>query len=176
MLHIARTRHTNCVHGPEWYSVCSSAFCILLMLTPKAMAALHPATCLPGCLQIAMVRGARQRRVLLQELIAHAPFVLPPMRVVSVEQLRELGCIPRFSSDDEQGYRPLPADGLPDDAVVVFMSHRWIGNGCPDDNEGTKLRQVVRAGGGGVQPGQGQHCMPCDAMQMASPIACDARE
>ncbi|PNH08707.1 hypothetical protein TSOC_004736 [Tetrabaena socialis] len=102
--------------------------------------------------QVAMARGASRRRAVLRRLQAEAPFTLPAMSVVSVAQLRELGRIPRFSlpgsAQDLQGggpdFRPLPVDGLPsdEDSIVVFVSHRWLGNGCPDDEHGTKLKQV----------------------------------
>lgn len=42
----------------------------------------------------------------------------------------------------DSGFTPLPADELPAGSVVVFVSHRWLGNGCPDDDKGTKLQQV----------------------------------
>ena len=39
-------------------------------------------------------------------------------------------------------FEPLQVDELPPGCVVVFVSHRWLGRGCPDDDKGTKLKQV----------------------------------
>ncbi|KAG2448448.1 hypothetical protein HYH02_006340 [Chlamydomonas schloesseri] len=41
-------------------------------------------------------------------------------------------------------FQPLQVDELPPGAVVVFVSHRWLGCGCPDDDKGTKLKQVYK--------------------------------
>ncbi|KAG2493063.1 hypothetical protein HYH03_008726 [Edaphochlamys debaryana] len=107
--------------------------------------------------QVAMGSTTRQRRAVLAALQAQAPFSLPPMAVVSIGQLRELGHIPRFSlqadaaadpaapaSASSPPFRPLPVDQAlaAEGSVVVFVSHRWLGRGCPDDDKGTKLRQV----------------------------------
>lgn len=35
------------------------------------------------------------------------------------------------------------AAGLPPGAVLVFLSHRWLGPGRPDDEQGTKTKQVA---------------------------------
>jgi hypothetical protein len=39
-------------------------------------------------------------------------------------------------------FRPLTVDALPPGAMVVFVSHRWLRPRNPDDEEGTKLKQV----------------------------------
>ncbi|KXZ55149.1 hypothetical protein GPECTOR_3g299 [Gonium pectorale] len=103
--------------------------------------------------QVTMGPTATARRTLLRHLVRQAPFELPGMTVVSVEQLREAGCIPRYTvSQDPVGvqapatvssaFQPLPVESLPAGSVVVFVSHRWLGRGCPDDDVGTKLKQV----------------------------------
>uniref|UniRef100_A0A061R7P0 Heterokaryon incompatibility domain-containing protein n=1 Tax=Tetraselmis sp. GSL018 TaxID=582737 RepID=A0A061R7P0_9CHLO len=42
----------------------------------------------------------------------------------------------------EQG--PVPAHLLPEDAIVLFLSHRWLQPGNPDDEEGTKYKQIMK--------------------------------
>ncbi|GLI60534.1 hypothetical protein VaNZ11_002681 [Volvox africanus] len=109
--------------------------------------------------QVAMVETAPGRRAFLRQLVREAPFCLPPMAVVSAAQLRAEGCIPRYSrrrelrevlpstpsslSPPEPAYQPLAVDDLPPSAVVVFVSHRWLGRGSPDDDHRTKLKQVM---------------------------------
>ncbi|GIM06512.1 hypothetical protein Vretimale_10811 [Volvox reticuliferus] len=106
--------------------------------------------------QVAMVETAPARRIFLRHLVREAPFCLPPMTVVSVAQLLAEGCIPRYSRQRESGgphqsttstsrpvYQPLTVDDLPPSAVVVFVSHRWLGRGSPDDDHRTKLKQVM---------------------------------
>ncbi|KAG2424532.1 hypothetical protein HXX76_014413 [Chlamydomonas incerta] len=114
--------------------------------------------------QVAMGTDPAARRAILRTLQAQAPFELPAMSVVSVAQLRRQGRIPRYSRMDSAKdmhdaaeaaaaatapqpqpslhFEPLQVDELPPGAVVVFVSHRWLGRGCPDDDKGTKLKQV----------------------------------
>ena len=45
-----------------------------------------------------MAGDTQQRRSILRSIMAHAPFRLPPMGVVSMAQLDAAGCIPRCES------------------------------------------------------------------------------
>jgi hypothetical protein len=92
--------------------------------------------------QVTASRDVRKRRKILASVRTKAPFILPAMTVVSVPQLRSLGKIPRYSSKDDQPFTPIPIEEIGPDGYVVFLSHRWLGNGCPDDEKGTKLGQV----------------------------------
>lgn len=87
------------------------------------------------------------RRRLLTTLAPSAPFQMPLMTAVPYSTLKELGRMPKRDtslSDDERGWRgPIPAPMLPDDAIVVFLSHRWLQPGNPDDQKGTKFKQIM---------------------------------
>lgn len=92
--------------------------------------------------QVTASRSVRKRRKILASIRTKAPFILPAMTVVSIPQLKSLGRIPRFSSKDDHPFVPIPIEDVDSKGLVVFLSHRWLGNGCPDDDKGTKLGQV----------------------------------
>jgi len=101
--------------------------------------------------QVTLVAGPRQRCAVLEEVRRDSPFNIPSFMMVPVPELRKLGYIPRYSTRDVAGsarhgggtWKPVPVSELPPGSVTVFLSHRWLGNGCPDDENGTKLRQAL---------------------------------
>lgn len=69
--------------------------------------------------------------------------------------MREGAAIPRLDLTDpsEAAWRPTPVEKIPPGSHVLFISHRWLRPGQPDDEEGTKLRC-------GRSAGQGAECRP----------------
>ena len=93
--------------------------------------------------QVAASSDVLVRRKILASIRQRAPFNLPALTVVSITQLKSLGKIPRFSTKEPNpSFEPIPVHEISPDGLVVFLSHRWLGNGCPDDDKGTKLSQV----------------------------------
>jgi len=88
-----------------------------------------------------------ERRKMLTALAPSAPFQMPLMVVVPYDTLRNLGRLPKrdtSKSAEENGWQgPIPAPMLPEDAVVIFLSHRWLQPGNPDDKHGTKFKQIM---------------------------------
>ncbi|KAG8469260.1 hypothetical protein KFE25_007778 [Diacronema lutheri] len=97
--------------------------------------------------QLCALESAVERRRLLTRLAVTAPFELPLMCVLPWLTLKALGRIPKRDTSGthrEEGWDgPVPVACLPDDARVVFISHRWLRPGHPDDEEGSKFAQIA---------------------------------
>mmetsp|Transcript_14648 Transcript_14648/g.34823 ORF Transcript_14648/g.34823 Transcript_14648/m.34823 type:complete len:560 (-) Transcript_14648:757-2436(-) len=98
--------------------------------------------------QLSSLGTPAERRALLTQIAPRAPFQMPLMTAVPFSALRGLGRLPRRDtsvSNEERGWQgPVPAHLLPEDAIVLFLSHRWLQPGNPDDEEGTKYKQIMK--------------------------------
>lgn len=73
------------------------------------------------------------------------PFFLPRMTATPAAVLMEPGAsIHRLDLTDTSAgaWRPTPVEKIPPGSHVLFISHRWLRPGQPDDEHGTKLRRV----------------------------------
>jgi hypothetical protein len=94
--------------------------------------------------RLTALESAHERRGLLTEISAHAPFRMPLMTVVPWRTMRRLGKIPRRDTSRPGGEwtGPVPVSLLPPGARVVFLSHRWLRPTHPDDEAGTKFQML----------------------------------
>lgn len=99
--------------------------------------------------QLTVLETAAERRRLLTEISPRAPFQVPLMTVVPWSTLKRLGRLPKRDTSRahvEDGWDgPVPVALLPANATVVFLSHRWLRPGHPDDADtgGTKFSQIT---------------------------------
>jgi hypothetical protein len=83
--------------------------------------------------QVMLGTSMFERRRILSAAACAAPFTVPSLTLISATRLEQLGHIPRCSltasaaavaGAGEGGYKPTVAEELPQDAHVVFISHR----------------------------------------------------
>jgi hypothetical protein len=83
--------------------------------------------------QVMIGTSMTERRRILSAAACSAPFTVPALTLISATRLQQLGHIPRCSLTAsaavgagavDGGYRPTVSEDLPQDAHVVFISHR----------------------------------------------------